>query len=566
MAWKWEPRERARDLIAREQGVVHKDWGGRLPIALVYPNRYAVGMGNLGIHLIYRLLNARSDVVCERAFPALNGERQGGDDALWVGKGTRLKAVGPILSLESQQPLGEFPVVAFSVAYELDYPHLVGTLRGSGIPLLSRERGEGDPVIIAGGMAVTANPEPLAIFLDAVVIGDAEPVLPPLVEALQEVQGAPREEIWARLSQVPGVYVPALYDVSYGPDGRMRNLSFAGRAWQEEGGSRPLPGTVLRQIQRGSEAEPASTTIFSRHAEFSDLFLLEVSRGCGRGCAFCLVGYASRPVRYRSVGPLLASAQEGLRHRDGVGLVGSAVSDHPEIDELVTSLRQMEARISVSSWRADALSETLLRALAESGARSITLAPETGTETLRRRIAKTIRDEHLERAAELAGRLGIRQIKLYYMIGLPEETEEDVAAIGRLSSQIAAWSGTRVVVGVSPFVPKAQTPFQRLSTLETGQLKRRLAWLRKDLARRGIQARSESVAWSEVQAVLARGGRPLGNVLLALEDYTLGGWRSALTKAGVEVAPVLRGQSEGTLPWAHIASGLDDSGGGSCTG
>ena len=556
MAWKWGPREQARRTLAGEQGVVVKDWGGRLPIALVYPNRYAVGMGNLGIHCAYRLWNARPDVVCERAFPTLDGRGPEEDDALWVGKATHLRATSPILSLESQRPLGEFSVIAFSAAYELDYPHLVGTLRGSGIPLLSSERGRADPVVIAGGMGVTANPEPLAPFLDAVALGDAEPLLDPLTEALCEARGAPREEVWARLGQVPGIYVPALYDVEYGPDGRLTRLSHAGRTWREGLNSTvPLPGTVHRQVQEGFERGPAHTVIFSDRAEFGNLFLLEVSRGCSRGCAFCLAGHTSRPARYWPVGMLLSLAGEGLRYREAVGLVGAAVSDHPEVDELAMSLRRMGARLSVSSWRADALSETLLQALAQSGAQSVTLAPEAGTERLRRRIAKNITNEHLQRAAELAGRLGIRQIKLYFMVGLPGETEEDVAAIGQLSSQIAAWAGARVVVGISPFVPKAQTPFQRQGMLPAMVLKRRLAWLQKDLARRGIQARTESVAWSEVQAALARGGRTLAEALAAMGDCTLGAWRAALERTGVDIMPALQGLREGALPWAHIASG-----------
>lgn len=563
MAWAWEPREQARRLLAREQGVVHKEWGGRLPIALIYPNRYALGMGSLAIHLLYRRLNARPDVVCERAFAALNGSRPSRSDDLETGEDARLQQVGPPLSLESQRPLAEFPVLAFSVAYELDYPHVVAMLRAAAIPLQAEEREEGDPIVLAGGMAVTANPEPLAPFLDAVVLGDAEPVLDPLVEALKEVQGAPRREVWERLDGIPGVYVPALYDITYGADGSLARLAYRGQVWE---GGLPLPGAVRRGVYAPSVPEPACTVVFTDRAEFGDLFLLEVARGCQHGCAFCLAGYAARPVRYWDVDILLERAQEGLRHRGGVGLVGSAVSDHPQMDRLVLALREMGARVSVSSWRADALSEVLLRALAESGARSITLAPETGAERLRQRIGKGIPDGAFQRAAELAGRLGFRQIKLYFMVGLPSETEEDVAAIGSLSEAIARWSGLQVVVSLSPFVPKAQTPLEREGMLQLDVLKPRLQWLARDLARRGVQVRAESAAWAQVQAALARGNRTFGLALEAIGRYTLHGWHAALEQTGVDVAPALKGIAEGTLPWAHVGSGPRRPGGSSCIG
>ncbi|MGQ9457347.1 MAG: B12-binding domain-containing radical SAM protein [Anaerolineae bacterium] len=562
MAWAWEPRAQARRLLAGERGAVRKEWGGRLPIALVYPNRYAVGMGSLAIHLLYKRLNERPDVVCERVFPALNGRGPGKSDDLEAGKETRLQQVGLSLSLESQRPLGEFPVAAFSVAYELDYPHVVGMLRSAGIPLRAEEREAGDPIVVAGGMAVTANPEPLAPFLDAVVLGDAEPVLDPLVEALKEVQGAPRPEVWERLDSIPGVYVPALYEVAYGEDGRLVRLAYRGQVW--EGVGRPLPGVVWRAVYQPTAPEPACTVIFSDRAEFGNLFLLEVARGCQHGCAFCLAGYAARPVRYWDVEVLLERAREGLRHREGVGLVGSAVSDHPQMDRLVLALREMGARVSVSSWRADALSEVLLQALAASGARSITLAPETGTERLRRRIGKGIPDAAFQRAAELAGRLGFRQIKLYFMVGLPGETEEDIAAIGTLSEAVAKWSGLQVVASLSPFVPKAQTPLERESMLQLEVLEPRLRWLVRDLARRGVQVRAESAAWAQVQAALARGNRTLALALGAVERYTLRGWHAALERVGVEVAPALAGIAEGTLPWAHIGGSGPRALGGSC--
>ncbi|NLE76522.1 MAG: radical SAM protein, partial [Chloroflexi bacterium] len=480
MTWKWKPREQARALLAQEQGAIVKDWGGRLPLVLAYPNRYSVGMGNLGLHLLYRLLNDQPQVVCERAFASLASAIPSRGDDLWVGQDQRLRNVGPILSLETQRPLSEFPVVAFSVPYELDYPHLVAMLRASGIPLLAEERQDGDPLVLAGGMALTANPEPMAAFLDAMVIGEAEPVLPGLLDALREALGGPRADLLQRLAEVPGVYVPGHYQAAYGPQGQLSSLSHRGQVWRPPS---PLPGAVTRQVQHNLDQEPAHTAVFSRRAEFGDLFLLEVSRGCGRGCAFCLTGHNTRPVRYRSLETLLATARQGLAARESIGLLGAAVSDHPQIDELVEQLRRMGARLSVSSWRADALSEPLLRGLQESGAQSITLAPEAGSQRLRRRIAKPITDEQLIHAAQMASKLGLRQIKLYFMVGLPGETEEDVEAIADLAGRLASHSNAKVVAGISPFVPKAQTAFQRQPMLEAAALKRRLHALEQALAR-----------------------------------------------------------------------------------
>ncbi len=502
----WQQIAAGERLLAQERGTIHKDWGGRLPIALVFPNSYYLGMSSLAVHSLYGLWNAREDVVCERVFVDTSP-----------------------LSLESGSPLDYFPVVAVTLSYEMDYFHVVDLLRAAGIPPRAAERDDHSPLILAGGPAISANPEPLAPLLDAVVVGEIEPIFGQVTEALQAVADG-REAALQALSPVPGLYLPHAHDPK---------------------------APVQRQWLRDLDQFPTHSAILTPETEFADMGLIEIARGCGRGCRFCLAGYAYRPPRQRSAENILAQARNLLQETDRLGLVSAAVSDHRDIDQLAVELRRMGARISVSSMRVDPPSEPLIRALAESGTQTLTIAPEAGSERLRRTINKTQTEDDVLRGAELAARYDLAQLKLYFMLGLPDEDQDDVQAIVDLSLACAERFPRQVTVNITPFVPKAHTPFQRVAQTPAKIVKKRLDYVEKQLWRRGIAVKSESPAWAEIQGALARGDRRLAQALLAVEGLSPSRWRRALAQTDLSARDLLRGwDASEALPWDFIQSGV----------
>ena len=522
----WNSVSQARRRLEKEQGTIFKDWGGRIPIALVYPNTYRIGMSNLGLHVIYRLLNDSPHVVCERVFYHRNDRRA--------------------ISLESQRALRDFPVLAFSLSFEMDYFNVIALLRQGGIPLSSQERDERLPLLIGGGPCVTANPEPLAPVFDAFVIGEGEPVVPRLTETLRQHIDADREELLRRLAAIPGIYVPHLYDVKRDDERVVEIRPPSG-----------VPCPVQRQWVSNLDAYPASSAILTEDTEFGDMYLLEVTRGCARRCRFCLAGVIYLPARERSLDTLLALGRRGLKWRPRLGLIGASLSDYSHIEELATGLRDMGAAISVASLRVDPLPEPLLRALAESHVQTLTVAPEAGSQRLRRRIGKGISTDQIMHAAELASRYNFPHLKLYFMLGLPTETDQDAEQIVDLLRAIRKTFTRRLTVNVTPFVPKPQTPFQRTAMAPLEVLERRLHYVKRHLGSMNIAVRSDSGRWAQVQAVLARGDRRVGEALMSIPNKNLSSWRKALERAGLEVQPLLASRSEDEiLPWASVSSGM----------
>jgi radical SAM superfamily enzyme YgiQ (UPF0313 family) len=510
----WRHVAMARELLKGESGAVISDWGGKVPIALAYPNSYAVGMSSLAMHGLYTWFNALPGVVCERAFASL---------------GQQFPAEMPPFTLETQQPLQDVALLAFSVSFELDYFNLLNMLRRSGIPLLAEERHIGQPLVVLGGPAVSANPEPLAPVADAIVIGEAETLLGSLVDVVRGTWGNDRRATLEQLAHLPGVYVPLLY--------------------HGEG--------VQRQWLRDLDAYPLASTIVAPQAEFGDMHLIEISRGCGRGCRFCLAGYWYRPPRERSLGIILKQAREGLQHRNKIGLVAAAVSDYSAIDELVCGLRQMGAAISVSSLRVAPLSPVLLRALAESGSRTITFAPEAGSERLRRVVNKCITHEDIIAATSLAAMERFEVLKLYFMLGLPHETDTDIGELIRLAIEIKAAFPRQVVVNLTPFVPKAHTPFQRVSMAPQALLDERLKRIRVELRRAHIEVRAESVDTARVQGMLARGDRRLGMAMVGMSRLSPARLERALMEQGLAIENYLGEKAtDQELPWDFVASAV----------
>lgn len=516
MKLKYQYIDQAKKILAREEGTVRKDWGGRLPIVLIYANTYRLGMSSLAMHSVYRLFNDQPDVVCERAFTGYESAPQ---------------ADAPILSIESQRPLTDFPVIAFTISYEMDYFNAVQLLQRAGIPPLAEDRDESWPLIIGGGPAVYTNPAPLADVFDAFAIGEGEVIVPPLVDALWEAGNAPRAEGLHILAQVPGMYVPG---VENGP---------VGRVW-------------LRDL----DTLPATTQIYTYDTEFGDRALIEIARGCGRGCRFCMAGYAYRPVREVSLETILAVARHSLKHRDKIGLVSAAVSDHSWIDQIAIELRAMGAKIAIASMRVDPISEPLIRALAESGTQTLTIAPEAGSERMRQVINKPQSDQQLLCAVDLAARYNFPQLKMYFMIGQPTETEADVEAIADLALAAHARFPRRLVVNATPYVPKAHTAFQWAAMMPVETLDARVKYLERRLQPAGVAVRSDSPAWAAVEGVLARGDRRLGRVLSRMQKTTLREWERALKAEGLTQEDYLRERAlDESLPWSVVDTGVSQA-------
>lgn len=394
-----------------------------------------------------------------------------------------------------------------------------------------------------------ANPEPLAPIFDAFAIGEGEAIIPKLIEALREGIDSNREELLKRLALIPGIYVPRFYRIEREEDRIISINPSAG-----------LPYPVQRQWLSDLDTHPATSVIVTEETEFGDMYLIEVARGCDRGCHFCLAGFTYLPLRERSPETLLTQAREGLKYRPKLGLIGASVSDYSRIGELVTGLRRLGAEISVASLRVDPLPKPLLQALAESGAQTLTIAPEAGSERLRRKIRKGISMGDIIRAVELAAQYNFPQLKLYFMLGLPTETDDDARQIVDLVQTVRKSFDRHLTVNITPFVPKAQTPFQWMAMAPLEVLEERLDYVKASLRPLNVEVRAESGRWAQVQSILARGDRRVGKALTTVEKKSLPAWRRALEKEGLRAEFYLDSRSKGEiLPWATVSAGVGRS-------
>ena len=496
--------EELRKKVSREINLV-KLSGGRLRFALAYPNFYRVGMSNLGIHIIYELLNSRLGIACERFF---------------------LSDSNKILSLETQTPLNKFQVVGFAVSFEPDYFNVVKMLRLGKINPRSSERTDFDPIIIAGGPCATFNPVPLAEIFDAFVIGEGEVILPKLLDEIISSENLPRLERLEKLSQVAGVYVPA------------------------------FPKKVSRLWLKDLDDYPAHSTILTDDAEFN-MYLIETARGCGRHCRFCMAGYCFRKPRNRSLDVLKNEIHAAKKFGKKIGLVGAAISDYPQINELCEFILSERLQMSVSSFRADSVTSELVKSLAASGLKTLTIAPEVGSEKMRRVVNKGITEENIFTAIELGLKAGIKNFRLYFMVGLPFEELSDVEEIARLSLRIKKFCGGRLTLSVNPFVPKPFTPFQWSSFAEKKYLDAAFKILRSQLkSTGGVEIISESIRSAEVQAILSRGDRKISEIILQSE--TAQDFRKNFKAAGLDEEFYLRERPlEENLPWDFLNQGFD---------
>ncbi len=540
----WQLRRRLKQRLADETGTIIKDWGGKIPVALVFPNRYFLGMSNLGFQTVYHRLNRLPNVVCERIFLP---EPQ---DMSAVSSGP-----GP-LSMESQRPLADFHIVAFSVPFENDFANLVHLLQLGKVNLYSSRRQQYEPLVVAGGVATFLNPEPVAPFIDIFLLGEAENLLEDFIAAWEEVQhdDGSREEKLAHLAKrLPGAYVPSLFRVEHDAEGRLtsfeplidipRKISVRAVAIQVEG--------------------PAASIISTPHTEFSNTVLVEIGRGCGRGCRFCAAGFVYRPVRYQQSEKVVRAALDSYLSGGKIGLLSSAVSDHPDIGAICLQLRQAGVRLSVSSLRADSVTPAMLDALRESGLQTVAIAPEAGSERLRQVINKNLTEEQILNAVTAVVGAGIPNLRLYFMLGLPTETEEDVAAIIRLvkkvkHEQLLIGRGKKrlgtITLSVNSFVPKPFTPFQWVQFCDLSVLKRRIKKLKRGLAAvANVKVHADVPRWAYIQALLSRGDRQLAH-LLAMVPRQNGNWTKAIKRVNVnpEFYVYRKRDREELFPWDFI--------------
>jgi radical SAM superfamily enzyme YgiQ (UPF0313 family) len=501
-------RGRAVQRIAKEKVLYERRPGGDISVCVVYPNTYRLGMANLGYQSIYHIFETDPRVAADRAFLPDRDEL------------TAIAAGGEHLqSFEMGKPLSDFEILAFSISFETDYLNVLTLLRLAGIPLRREQRRDRNyPLIIAGGSAIFLNPEPIADFIDLFLIGEGEELAPEFLAAYQTVR---RQDTHVRariqaVAQVVGAYSPEHFVPAYDAAGRLATVRYNG----------PGDGKVKRRLINDLDRFPTSSLILTEESVFGDMFLVEASRGCQWGCRFCAAGFMYRPIRYRSPGALETEARRGLSERHVIGLVGAEMASVPGVAQIATTIADSGGRLSPSSLKADCISPELAQALARNGNRSVTIAPEAGSERMRKVINKNLSEAEILQAAERLVGEGVSNLKLYFMLGLPEEHDTDVAEIAGLTGRILARMREQgkavghVTVSLNPFVPKPWTPFQWDGMEPTASLKRKIVSLRSQLSRlagANIELDAESPREAYFQALLSRGDRRIGAILERLD-------------------------------------------------
>ena len=503
--------------IIPELNTIKKDWRKvDIKVALCYPNTYRAGMTGLTVKLLYALLNSREDTLCERFFtPTL---REG-----WR-------------SLESNQPLSKFDIVAFTLQYEEDYPNVVRMLLESGIPPRVEARREEDPLVIAGGPCATANPEPLADYIDLFVIGEAEPIMDQLLDEIK-ISGRPRKHI-EELADLEGIYLPYVSDT-------------AKRVWIRDLNDALHP--LAQQIPLVEEGSPYMPI-------FGKAFTVEVVRGCNRSCRFCLIGHIWRPKRERSLERVVSIIDEGIKYTpvNKISLIGASLFGYSHLEDLCEAIVSRGFELSVSSLNPESIAERLADLLAKGNQRTVTVAPDAATEKMRGVIRKMMEEESLINAAKALLSRGVKQLKMYFMIGLPEEVPEDVAAIAQLSKKVAnvGYGFRSIHLSINPFIPKPHTPFQWKKPPSVSYVRSCLKLIREELKgdRRFIISMLDP-RHAQIQALLSLGDREVGRAIefVARRGGGLGSWRRAFKECGISLERYIGEKDpKEPMPWDKI--------------
>lgn len=535
-------------LLESETGTIRKRSKARLRIALVYPNHYHIGMSNLGFQTTYRLFNQIDGLACERAFLPLDDKR----------RDHRLKTI------ESGKALGDFDIIAFSVSFENDLPNVLTILDDTGLPLQSSDRSAPHPLVIAGGVACFSNPEPLSPFIDIFLIGEAEGMLEGFAGCLLEFfpkTGSGRQRCLLAIAQkVPGAYVPSFYATTYNADATVSAFEPLAN----------VPPKIRRTFLKDLSQVATCSSITTPETTFAETFLVEVGRGCPHGCRFCSAGFVYRPPRFRPVRLLQDCIRQGIETTDKIGLVGAAVSDLPGIRQLCDPYLKEGISLSFSSLRADALGPDLVSVLRQSKIKTATIAPDAGSERMRRVINKGITEENLLNAVEVLVQSGIPNLKLYFMVGLPTETPDDVAAIIKLCKNIKHrfLKSSRpkkrigeISVSLNSFVPKPFTPFQWVAMDDVTTLKKKIKKIREGLKKvPNVRVHADIPRWAYIQGLLSRGDRRVADIL-SQAHANKGNWPQTLkaTPLNPDFYALRERALDELFPWDFIDHGIKKS-------